>query len=213
MSATQVANTVALKRYYRMHAQIYDATRWSFLFGRQRIIELAGRTIKPQHILEVGCGTGRNLLSLAKRFPEAQITGVDLSSDMLERANKKLKPFNDRIKLIEKKYDVPLKDIHGVNEKYDLILFSYALSMFNPGWEIAIKAAQAQLSDKGIIAVVDFQNSRFESYRNWMQVNHVKMENHLLPELEKQFSPIVNETCKAYKGIWEYLMFTGRKKI
>lgn len=213
MNATQVANATALKRYYRIHAKIYDATRWSFLFGRQRIIELASKTIKPQNILEVGCGTGRNLSSLAKQFPEAQITGIDLSSDMLEIANKKLKPFNNRIKLIEKKYDAPLKDNSGVKEEYDLILFSYALSMFNPGWEVAIKVAKEQLSDDGVIAVVDFHNSRFESYRKWMHVNHVKMENHLLPVLEKEFQPIINETHNAYKGLWQYLMFIGRKKI
>ena len=211
MSATQAANAQALKRYYRLHAKIYDVTRWSFLFGRQRIIELASKNSQPKKILEVGCGTGRNLSALAKTFPEAMITGLDLSSDMLNIAKNKLQSFDDRIVLIEKKYESPLKNAKGDIEKYDLVLFSYALSMFNPGWDIAINAAKEQLSDKGIIAVVDFNRSRFESYRNWMDINHVKMEAHLYPMLEKQFNPIINESCKAYLGVWEYLLFIGEK--
>jgi S-adenosylmethionine-diacylgycerolhomoserine-N-methlytransferase len=212
MTTAQVANAQALKRYYRLHAKVYDATRWSFLFGRQKIIELASNNIKPKNILEVGCGTGRNLSALAKAFPEANITGVDLSSDMLAIANKKLQHDKDRINLVEEKYDQPLKDSNGDKEKYDLILFSYALSMFNPGWDVAIKTAKEQLSEQGIIAVVDFQKSRFETYQNWMQVNHVRMEDHLLPELEKQFKPVINNSCKAYLGIWDYYMFIGNKK-
>lgn len=213
MSATQVANAVALKRYYRMHARIYDTTRWSFLFGRQTIIEQASRKIKPERILEVGCGTGRNLLALAKQFPETQITGVDLSSDMLEIAETKLEPVSDRVTVIEQKYNAPLKNGNGEKEEYDLVLFSYALSMFNPGWEEAINAAKEQLSDNGVIAIVDFHNSRFDRFRSWMQVNHVKMEGHLLPKLEENFTPETNQTCKAYKGVWEYLLFIGRKKV
>ncbi len=211
MSTAQIANAVALKRYYRIHARIYDVTRWSFLFGRQKIIDLASEVIMPERVLEVGCGTGRNLLSLAKQFPYAQITGVDLSHDMLQVAAKKLDHFNNRINLVEKKYDIPLEDKQGVIEKYDLIIFSYALSMFNPGWEEAIKAAKAQLSDRGVIVVVDFHDSRFVSYRNWMQVNHVRMEGHLLPLIEKHFRPVKSVVNDAYAGVWQYLMFIGQK--
>lgn len=212
MNTVQIANAQALKRYYRMHAKVYDATRWSFLFGRQKIIELADKSIKPKKILEIGCGTGRNLSALAKTFPDANISGVDLSSDMLSVANKKIQSYSDRVKLVENKYDVPLKDDEGNIEEYDLILFSYALSMFNPGWDIAIQSAREQLSEKGIIAIVDFQKSRFKTYRNWMHLNHVKMQDHLLPELEKQFKPVINRSCHAYLGVWEYLMFIGKKK-
>jgi S-adenosylmethionine-diacylgycerolhomoserine-N-methlytransferase len=43
----------ALARYYRFHARIYDATRWSFLFRRTALSAPAA----PAHILEVA-GTG-----------------------------------------------------------------------------------------------------------------------------------------------------------
>ncbi len=205
-------NNAALQRYYRLHAHIYDATRWSFLFGRHKIIKLAAQYAKPNRILEVGCGTGTNLLHLAKHFPTADITGVDLSSDMLAIANNKIAPQAKRVQVIEQKYDRPLrKDDSNEPADYDMVLFSYALTMFNPGWEDAIQAAYEQLKPGGIIAVVDFHHSRFAGFRRWMRVNHVRMEGHLLPALEQQFKANHNQRCAAYAGLWQYLFFIGSK--
>lgn len=33
----------------------------------------------PKRILDIGCGTGRETVQLAQKFPEAQIFGIDLS--------------------------------------------------------------------------------------------------------------------------------------
>ena len=212
MSVSQAANATALQRYYQLHARIYDLTRWSFLFGRTEIINWVEEIIQPQTILEVGCGTGTNLLTLAKRFPHAKISGIDLSKDMLSIARKKLQQENhEHINLIEKRYDTPLLDQSGERATFDLVLFSYALTMFNPGWEIAIKTAREQLSENGIIAIVDFHDSRFDSFRRWMRVNHVRIEGHLRPFLDKQLAPIIDQTHSAYAGLWKYLLYIGKK--
>ena len=212
MNITHVADAPVLKSYYKKHASIYDATRWSFLFGRENIITLANRQILPHRILEVGCGTGTNLLSLAQRFPNAQIAGIDLSDDMLTIAKTKLEVFGERVKILNKKYDAPLMNMMGEYANYDLVLFSYALTMFNPGWEVAIKAAHEQLREGGIIAVVDFHNSRFEHFRSWMKINHVRMESHLLPVLEEEFTPLISRATDDYKGLCHYFSYIGRKK-
>ena len=77
------ADTATLTRYYRWHARLYDATRWSFLFGRTALIRAIAADSQPRRILEIGCGTGSNLLYLHRQFPDAAITGLDLSADML----------------------------------------------------------------------------------------------------------------------------------
>lgn len=70
LQATPADHTAVLSRYYRWHARLYDATRWSFLFGRAALIRsIAGFRAPPRHILEIGCGTGSNLLRLARQFP------------------------------------------------------------------------------------------------------------------------------------------------
>ena len=114
-----------MQRYYRLQSKIYDATRWTFLFGRKRIIrELPVlEETAALEILEVGCGTGYNLKRLALRFPNARLTGMDVSADMLERSASRTAQWADRITLLEKPYGEENLSFHG---KFDLILFSYS---------------------------------------------------------------------------------------
>lgn len=190
----------SLQGYYALHARIYDATRWTFLFGREKILHRIAEISNPQRILEVGCGTGRNLQSLRRMFPHAEITGVDLSADMLEIAKRK----TSNVKLIRQPYD------SAIAGTFDLVLFSYALSMFNPGWEQALQAAKLDLSPGGMLAVVDFSHTRFGVFRRWMGVNHVRMEGHLWPEAREGLAPLVDEWRMAYGGVWHYGMFVGK---
>ena len=194
--------------YYRLHAQVYDATRWSFLFGRDQLLQLAGSIQQPANVLEVGCGTGRNLAKLCTIFPEAKLTGIDLSTAMLDKAWGNLRRHSGRIKLINEAYDRPLC---GQGTGFDLIVCSYALSMFNPGWEQAIDSALEDLVPGGLFALVDFHNTPVPDFRRWMQRNHVEMNAHLLPKLEQTFQPLLSHTSSAYGGLWEYVTFVGRR--
>lgn len=197
---TLTAPHQALQSYYALHSRIYDATRWSFLFGRDAIIRRAAGFIRPQRILEVGCGTGRNLLSLQRSFPDAEITGLDLSADMLRIARQK----TTGVRLLQRAYDEPAGG-------FDLILCSYALSMFNPGWETAIETASADLNPGGIIAVVDFYHTETTWFENWMRRNHVRMQGHLWPSLRHHFMTLSDTRHPAYLGLWHYGMYIGRK--
>ena len=197
-----------LQRYYQLHARAYDATRWSFLFGRGTLLDCISRISTPKRILEVGCGTGKNLKTLAHRFPSAEITGIDLSDSMLAQARAKLATRSLNIRLIQGAYDKP---VHEPDAKFDLVLCSYALSMFNPGWERALDCANADLAAGGLIAVVDFHDSGFKLFQKWMAVNYVRMEGHLRPKLQRDFAPIDDRVRRAYAGVWEYLLFIGKK--
>ena len=70
---------------YRHQRFIYDITRKYYLLGRDRMIE--GLDVPPGgSVLEVACGTGRNLIAVARRFPEARLYGFDISTEMLATA-------------------------------------------------------------------------------------------------------------------------------
>lgn len=194
----------ALQGYYRLHARIYDATRWTFLFGRRRLVRLIAES-GPKRVLEVGCGTGRNLVPLAKALPGARITGVDLSPAMLRRARRATRGFGDRVSLQQARYDAPVSPA----EPFDTIVFSYCLTMINPGWEQAIHAAARDLAPGGQIAVVDFHDTPSRGFRRWMRVNHVRMDGHLRPMLQQMFSPRIDRTDSAYLGLWSYITFIG----
>ena len=198
-----------VRNYYKFQAQIYEATRWSFLFGRKRLIAALRLPYScDKTIWEVGCGTGHNLHILAKEFPNARLTGIDISPDMLAIARKKLRSYGPRVQFIE----APFGTEHTTGaDKPDIILFSYCLTMVNPGWEQMIEHAFHSLKPGGHIAVVDFYDSPFVFFQRWMSHNHVRMEGHLIAALERHFKPSHLEVAAVYGGLWKYFMFVGEK--
>lgn len=195
-----------IKKYYRYHSHIYDATRWSFLFGRKKLIDAIPKLSKAPVIVEIGCGTGQNLLKLKKRFSQSTIYGIDLSSEMLSIANRKTKSHQN----------IQLKHFHyGVKETTippaDLILLSYSLTMMKGNIPKILGNLQQDLKSDGYLAVVDFHTSKFNWFRRWMEFNHVDFSGTLLPQLKSYFSPVHIEQNKAYIGLWNYFQFIGRK--
>ena len=52
-----------------------------------------------EHILDAGCGSGRVTAELLKAFPQATVTAVDASQNMVAEARKTLEPFEDRVEV------------------------------------------------------------------------------------------------------------------
>jgi len=203
------AQVHTVKNYYKWHARIYQATRWTFLFGRRRVIHaLKLPMLSDKTLLEVGCGTGHNLSTLTRYYPNLHLIGLDISPDMLAVAAKKLQRFSRRVLFLEKPYG---PETGRLPVKPDIILFSYCLTMMNPGWEEALQRAYDDLVEGGEIAVVDFHGSPYGFFRRWMGMNHVRMDEHLVPVLQHRFTSIHLEVHHAFGGLWSYFMFVGRK--
>jgi S-adenosylmethionine-diacylgycerolhomoserine-N-methlytransferase len=212
MVNSQQSTVTTLRGYYHWQATIYDATRWTFLLGRNEILRcLPINDATEQNLLEIGCGTGHNLRRLAQRHPKLRLTGVDISPDMLARATKATNAYSRRVLLLERAYgsDIPFQ----LPEQPDFVLFSYALTMFNPGWEAAIEQAWNDLPVGGRLAVVDFHDTPSSAFRWWMDKNHVRMEGHLLPFLRDKFDTEFQDVRPAWLGgLWRYFLWVGRKK-
>lgn len=191
--------------YYRYHAHIYDATRWSFLFGRKTLINKIPSLPSNPKILEIGCGTGQNLIQLHKRFPTAKITGVDLSADMLTKARKNI--TNSSITLKNERY--PSGNVS--NHQFDLILLSYSLTMMDADYQCINTKLKNNLNPQGYLAVVDFNTSPFAWFRKWMNINHVDFSGSLFSLLDKNFNSIKTHFYSAYFGLWDYFLFIGTK--
>lgn len=201
-----------IKRYYTFHSKIYDATRWTFLFGRHWVIDWLpfGRTEKLT-IMEIGCGTGYNLKYLAQSYPKAKLIGWDLSKEMLQVAEEKLHSIPNKYILRNDAYGTE-GTFAGASPKADVILFSYCLTMVNPHWQDLLLQAKEDLKEGGVLAVVDFHDSRFPLFKRWMRKNHVRMESHLLPFLQQHFPTTKHEVRRAYLGLWHYFLFMGKKE-
>src|ERR1700733_15191750 len=84
-SSWPVEATRRMNHMYRWQRHFYDGTRRYYLLGRDQLIS----GLQPgagENVLEIGCGTGRNLVLAAQLYPDAQFFGVDVSTEMLTSA-------------------------------------------------------------------------------------------------------------------------------
>ena len=82
---TNIDHAGLMDRVYRHQRHVYDASRKYYLVGRDEM--LAGLNAPAAgSVLEIGCGTGRNLVKAANLYPNAKLFGIDISREMLETA-------------------------------------------------------------------------------------------------------------------------------
>ncbi len=176
---------------YRHQRYFYDLTRKYYLLGRDRLIKEINIG-EGENVLEIGCGTGRNLVILARKYPNANFFGLDASAAMLETAQKKIKG--------ESLYNVSLKNAladdfsfqktFDLTEAFDAIYFSYSISMI-PTWKESIANALANLKSGKSFYIVDFYDQEelprwFQKVLQvWLKQFHVKYPKDLLPHLKK----------------------------
>lgn len=174
----------AMDRKYRRVRHVYDLTRFGFLLGRNKAIQAL--EIQPgKHILEIGCGTGRNLHLMSKRSGNAHFYGLDISEEMLKSATRKLQG-RPNIKLAKADAsNFSGQDLFG-KRTFDGILMSFTLSMM-PQWHKTLDLALSHLGPRGIISIVDFGNfSGFGPLRSWAITELGKHQAPPLPDLWDQ---------------------------
>ncbi len=149
--APSTGHAALMDDVYRGQRHIYDLTRKYYLFGRDTLI--AGLAAQPGvRVIEVACGTGRNLAKIAKAWPGVRLFGLDISAEMLKSARAAL---GDDAHLGEG--DACSFDAAALlgEPKFDRIVLSYSLSMI-PDWEGALDHAAGLLAPGGALHIVDF---------------------------------------------------------
>lgn len=166
-----------MDRVYRTQRHFYDITRRYYLLGRDRLIE--GLDPAPgTNVLEVGCGTGRNLVLAARRYPDAAFYGMDISREMLATAHRAAKRAKVEVTL---GYGDATRfnpyATFGVS-RFERIYLSYTLSMI-PDWQTTLAQAICNLSPGGSLHIVDFgQQERLPRWfrallHGWLAKFHV----------------------------------------
>jgi len=175
---------VAMDQMYRVTRHIYDVTRAYYLLGRDRM--LAKVVTNPSTAtLEVGCGTARNLIKLARRAEPGLLCGLDASQEMLDTAAASIARAgvpaagHERIRLrqgLAERLDA--KAMFGRDEPFDTMFFSSCLAMV-PTWPGAIEAAMANLKTGGHLVIVDFWDQKdlpgifATGLKKWLSLFHV----------------------------------------
>ena len=106
-----------------------------------------------EEVLDLGCGTGRNIL-LMNKFSgnDSLFTGLDISKDMEKQFLKNSKEHKN-IKFINKRIDQPFE----LEQKFDKVFISFVIHGFpHEIREIIIKNAYNNLKHGGTFNILDF---------------------------------------------------------
>jgi len=208
--------TRRMNRMYRRQRHIYNATRRYYLLGRDRLI--AG--LRPEagaSVLEIGCGTGRNLVLAARLHPKARFFGIDVSTEMLTSAISAIsrRGLTDRIRVAHGDGTAfNPESLFGI-QSFDHVLISYSLSMI-PDWRRVLQAAARHLKPGGRLHIVDFGDQERlpvivrALLRRWLALFDVTPRD----DLERVLSAMADATGanlkfeRPFRGYAQYAVLT-----
>ena len=130
-----------MDRMYRRQRHIYDLSRKFYLLGRDEAIARL-HPAPGDKVLEIACGTGRNLIQLARAYPEARLFGLDVSREMLATAAASAARAGLASRLALAQGDATAFDPEAMfgSASFERVMISYALSMIPP-WREALAHA------------------------------------------------------------------------
>jgi S-adenosylmethionine-diacylgycerolhomoserine-N-methlytransferase len=177
---------------YRWQRHVYDLSRKYYLLGRDRMIDRLSAG-DGTTVLELGCGTGRNLALAARRYPQARFFGLDISAQMLATAEAALArtAIGSKVRLAQADAtDFDPRTLFG-RERFDRVYVSYSLSMI-PDWQACVRQALSVLAPGGSLHIVDFgSQERLPGWfkaalRAWLAKFHVAPRDDLRDLLESE---------------------------
>ena len=153
---------------YRKRAKRYDFSANAYYllgireFAYRKIGVEALKLKKGDTVIEIGCGTGLNFSLLRKKVgPDGNIIGVDLTPEMLEKADKRIRRNGwKNVTLVQSdaaEYLFP--------EYIDGIISTFAITLV-PEYDRVIQKGAAALSANARFVIVDFKKP--DRWSMWM---------------------------------------------
>lgn len=146
-------------------APSYDALNHLFSFGidhlwrRRTVREL--RKYAPERVLDVATGTCDLAIALAKGIEGVKVTGVDLSSEMVEIGRKKVakKGLAERIELSIG----DAEKLEFADESFDAVTVGFGVRNFAHK-ELGLKEMTRTLRKGGVMAILEFSQPNNKIY-------------------------------------------------
>ena len=130
------------REFFNNKIDEYDVSHESFMSTKKELTDNLSNDVK--NVLDLGAGTGLELIELFKRFPEVNVTAIDISENMLERL--KEREFGAKVKTIcGNFFDVDF------GNNYDAVISTSALHHFLLSDKLELyKKIYISLKDGGI---------------------------------------------------------------
>lgn len=165
----------AVKQRFDRVAKTYDDYALIAKDVAQRLLSrLQAIKIEPQHIVDLGCGTGVMTQLLESQYPDVKVTGIDLSQNMLNEFKKK----HQWITHCTAASVLPFPD-----KTVDLVVSSLMLPWVENSEQV-FKEVRRVLKDDAIFVYSTFGPDTFTEFRQaWAQVDnnahvHIALDMH-----------------------------------
>ncbi|PLX30216.1 MAG: SAM-dependent methyltransferase [Alphaproteobacteria bacterium] len=202
---------------YKFQSPFYNLTRKFYLLGRDFLLKQIAKD-HPRSILEVGCGTGRNLFKLNKFMHEATpvplLVGCDICDSLLYQAEVRKRFSDTHLHFIceaAENFDAE----KNYFPKFEAAFCSYSLSMI-PDTEGALKAIWNNLANNGSLYIIDFHDFKGlplmirKLHDHWLNFFHVSYREQTFEKLEKSNLFQIEEDVTLYGA---YARFLKLKKL
>ncbi|MDQ2087998.1 class I SAM-dependent methyltransferase [Herbivorax sp. ANBcel31] len=195
------------------YAQMIEALVLSIPFGEK----------EKFRVIDLGCGTGTISCSIKKKYPNAEITCLDIAENMISISQAKLKEFENINYIINDFYNF------NFDKHYDIVISSLALHhlMSDEDKKLFYKKIYNSLTDRGVFYNADvvlasseyIQKIYMNKWKEYMlkNVSNEEVENKWLPRYYEEDTPtkLINHIkwmeeigYKNIDVIWKYYNFT-----
>lgn len=147
-----------VKNTFNTVAEGYDHPNLAFFPSSAQCFSQLLDIDEGNKILDIGTGTGYLSLKLAESHPECQVTGIDLSNNMIERAKNKAK--NANLANVDFKV-MDMENLDFPDESFDYITSSFSLFFVND-MENLLAKLKKKLKKGGKIAACSFSENSFD---------------------------------------------------
>ena len=160
-----VVENALMERVYAKLSAVYDVAFGPVLqAGRERAVAAMGQTA-GRRVLEVGVGTG---LNLSLYMPGTEVTGIDFSQEMLDRADERAA----REGLVPRLFQMDAADLRFPDGSFDVVYAPYVISVV-PDPVVVLREMQRVCRPGGRLLVL----------------NHFRSTHPVLSRLEQWISP------------------------
>ena len=154
-------------------------------------------TPNARRVLDIGCGAGNYTLKLLRRLPDLQVTLVDLSQPMLDRALLRIREISDaRVEAIQG----DIRDLDLGVEKFDIVMAAQCLHHLrnDEQWQDVFRRVYSSLRLGGSFWIADSVDHQIPAIqqmieRQWgdylIALKDKTYRDHVLAYVEKEDTP------------------------
>ena len=162
----------------------YDEKHSKMIKAKERIVDFLPSDI--ENIIDLGSGTGLQLIKLYKVYPNVKTTAIDISDGMLKKLYER--HISDNITIINKSFFE-----YEFGNDIDAVISTQALHHFEPSdKEVLYKKVYDCLKEHGVFVIEDYfalddsdERKGFEDYKNLVRGPEKHYDTPLTTEHEK----------------------------